>query len=274
MDDTQSSAATDPRSLEERAYQSLRRALVEGSFAPGQKLSIRKIASALGTSPMPARTALRRLTAEQAIDLLPSGTAIVPRLTRAAFAELGAIRAELEPLAVRLATPRLDAAMRQRLGRIYADGMVARRANQADVVLQADREFLFTLYRAAAAPMLLGLIEALWLRRGPLFREARWVILGRVPMANRHAQILEALDAGDARRAAEALCEEIESTTAYLLETMRFVDDPGAEDGLGALRPLTRVRRRPARAEAPAPEGLPERRAGAIIGETPGGGRR
>jgi len=241
----------DPLSLEEQAYQSLRKALVEGAFEPGQKLSIRKIAAALGTSPMPARTALRRLTAEQAIDLLPSGTAVVPRLTRAAFAELGAIRAELEPLAVRLAVPFVDEAIERTLGHVIEEEMEARRANQADIALRADRQFLFTLYRAAGAPMLMGLIEALWLRRGPHFRDARWVILGRTPTANRHPQILQALRVGDAGRASDELRSEIESTTEYLLANMRFVDDPVEEAGLSALRPLARTRRREAK-EQPA----------------------
>ena len=42
--------------LEEQAYRRLRQALVEGVFAPGDKLSIRRVAAGLGTSPMPART--------------------------------------------------------------------------------------------------------------------------------------------------------------------------------------------------------------------------
>ena len=105
----------DGLALDEMAYRRLRQALVTGAVLPGDRLSIRGVAAALGVSAMPARTALRRLAAEQALDLLPSGTAIVPRLTRAGFAELSAIRAEMEPLAVRLATPLLTQADWDRL---------------------------------------------------------------------------------------------------------------------------------------------------------------
>ncbi|HEY8613851.1 MAG TPA: GntR family transcriptional regulator [Roseomonas sp.] len=241
----QASSDNDPTSLEEQAYRRLRQALVEGVFTPGQKLSIRRIAAALGTSPMPARTALRRLSAEQAVDVLPSGTAIVPRLTRAAFAELGAIRAELEPLAVRLAAPMIDRATHAAMTQIVRAGRAAREANNAEEVLRADRQFLFTLYRAAAAPMLLGIIEALWLRRGPHFWDARWVIVGRVPAANRHAEILDALRTKDGVRASAELKAEIESTTAYLLERMHFVDDPAVNSGLGGLQPLKKAARKP-----------------------------
>ena len=242
-------ASSDPLllSLEETTYRRLRQALMEGAFEPGQKLSIRRIAAALGTSAMPARTALRRLATEQAVDVLPSGTAIVPRLTRAAFQELGTIRAELEPLAVRLAAPRIGAARLEEMAGIIRAGQSARAANDAAEVLRADRDFLFALYHAAGAPMLLSIIEALWMRRGPHFWDARWIIIGRVPTENRHPAILEAVRARKVDAAALLLKTEIENTTAYLLEQMHFADDPVADPGFDSLRAAAGRKRRAAR---------------------------
>lgn len=229
----------DPASLEDQAYRSLRQALVEGTFAPGDKLSIRRIAASLGTSPMPARGALRRLAAEQALDVMPSGTAIVPRLTRQAFQELTEIRAALEPLAVRLAAGRMDAATLERLAGLLAEHAEARAAGRAEDFLRLDREFLFTLYRQAASPMLLGMIEVPWLRRGPLFWEARWVLMGRPAEAShRHAPILAALRAQDGAAAAAELDREIREATAFLLQEMRFEGD-APPPGLAALRPAS-----------------------------------
>lgn len=233
-------------SLEETTYRRLRQALMEGAFEPGQKLSIRRIAAALGTSAMPARTALRRLATEQAVDVLPSGTAIVPRLTRAAFQELGTIRAELEPLAVRLAAPRIADGRLGEMEAIIRDGRVAREANDPAEVLRADRDFLFALYHAAEAPMLLSIIEALWMRRGPHFWDARWIIIGRVPTENRHVEILGALRRKDGAAAALLLKTEIENTTAYLLEQMHFADDPMPDAGFDSLRASAARKRRAA----------------------------
>ncbi|MEJ1978067.1 MAG: GntR family transcriptional regulator [Acetobacteraceae bacterium] len=224
--------------LDEQAYRSLRRALVEGIFAPGDRLSIRRVASALGTSAMPARTALRRLASEQALDLLPSGTAIVPRLTRAAFAELSAVRAELEPLAVRLAAPHMTPPLLSALVALVANGHAALAAGDAPAFLQADRHFLFTIYRAAAAPMLLSIIEALWLRRGPLFWEARWVLLSRRGTAERHQEILQALREGLADQASAELRDEIESASTFLLSQMPFADAVSPQTRLDALNPV------------------------------------
>jgi DNA-binding GntR family transcriptional regulator len=212
--------------LEEQAYRSLRQALVEGVFAPGEKLSIRRIAVSLGTSPMPARTALRRLAAEQAVDVLPSGTAIVPRLTRQSFQQLSEIRASLEPLAVRLAAPQVTTEVLEQLERLFIEHQDARARGRAEDFLRLDREFLFTLYRQARSPMLLGLIEVPWLRRGPLFWEARWALMARPPeKGHRHAAILAALRSADGPSAARELEDEIREATSFLLEEMRFADD-------------------------------------------------
>jgi GntR family colanic acid and biofilm gene transcriptional regulator len=228
-------ARADGPLLEEQAYAHLRRALVEGVFAPGDKLPIRRIAVALGTSPMPVRSALRRLAAERALDVLPSGTAMVPRLTRAAFAELGAIRAALEPLAVRLAAAQLDHPTFEALDALLTAHRTGREEGSPEAFLRADRDFLFTLYRASGAPMLLDMIEALWLRRGPIFWEARWVLTHRGGLAHRHEQMLSALRERRGDDAAEELRLEIESATAFLLAHLRFLDDPPAGRGLAAL---------------------------------------
>lgn len=225
--------------LEEQAYRRLRLALMEGVFSPGEKLSIRRIAGALGTSPMPARAALRRLATEQAVDAMPSGTVQVPCLTRSAFQEVSAIRAELEPLAIRLAARRLDAATLDLLQAVVADHDAARAAGRPEVYLKKDREFLFGLYRQAGAPMLIGMIEALWLRRGPLFWDARWVLMARPPeAAHRHDLILAALRRGDGDAAAQELKTEIERMTAFLSAALPF-------DGEAmAARQTIRLRRR------------------------------
>lgn len=225
----------DGLALDEMAYRRLRQALVTGAVLPGDRLSIRGVAAALGVSAMPARTALRRLAAEQAVDLLPSGTAIVPRLTRAGFAELSAIRAELEPLAVRLATPLLTEADWGRLAALVSAHDAAREAADTDAGQVADRDFLFLIYRAAKAPLLLGLIETLWLRRGPLFAAVRGVAGVESGMRHRHGEILDALRARAADPAAALLHREIGEATAVIQSAMRFEEDDTAAERLAAI---------------------------------------
>jgi DNA-binding GntR family transcriptional regulator len=49
---------------QERTYAELRDRILGGTYAPGQKLTIKAIAREMGTSPMPVREAIRRLEAE------------------------------------------------------------------------------------------------------------------------------------------------------------------------------------------------------------------
>ncbi|WP_458097847.1 GntR family transcriptional regulator [Roseomonas sp. WA12] len=210
--------------LEERAYRAIRDALTNGVYAPGDRLSIRGVAASLEVGFMPVRAALRRLAAEKALDVLPSGTAVVPRLTRAEFREMTAIRAELEPLALRLAAPRLTRPVLSQLSAFSRDHKAARDRGDPVAVGHADRGFLLSLYRQSGAPMLLGFIEAIWLRRGPLFWEARWQLLGS-RLGDRHAAILAELRRGQVDAAAEELRVEIEFAASFLLEQFRFADD-------------------------------------------------
>lgn len=222
--------AEEKLSLDEMAYGRLREALVTGTILPGDRLSIRGVAAALGVSAMPVRTALRRLAAEQALDMLPSGTAVVPRLTRAGFTEFSAIRAELEPLAVRLAAPHLTKAHWAPMASIIAAHDAARATGDAKAAQAADREFLFGIYRAASAPLLLGLIETLWLRRGPLFSSVGVIFAAAGGLRHSHDAMLAALRAGKGEEAAQLVRAEIEDATRAILAAARFEgDDTPAE---------------------------------------------
>ena len=89
--------------LHERVYEELRGALISGKFTPGQKLSSRKLAAALGTSDMPVRAAISRLTDEGGLIQLANGTFIVPVLSGNRFREVMELRALLEGRATALA---------------------------------------------------------------------------------------------------------------------------------------------------------------------------
>ncbi len=65
-------ARLERETLHERAYDEVKKAIMGGAIAPGEPMTIRALAKALGTSVMPVREALRRLVAERALELLPN----------------------------------------------------------------------------------------------------------------------------------------------------------------------------------------------------------
>ena len=163
----------DVSTVQERVYQSLRLALLKGQFLPGEQVSIRNLAQALGTSAMPVREAVRRLVSEKAFEQSTDRLLRVAPYVAAEHEEYIRIRMQLEGYAADRATvaktpQMIDAlavhneAMRRALG--SADFEAALAANQA---------FHFEIYRAAGSPQLVDIIASLWLRTGPILAASR-----------------------------------------------------------------------------------------------------
>lgn len=226
-------------SLEQRAYAALRDALIQGGFPPGEKLSIRRIAAALGVSPMPARAALRRLAAERCLDIAPGGAAIVPLITRAEYREITRIRSLLEPEAAAAAVACLTGAEIAALRAIAAQAKAARAAGDEETYRRCDRLLHQRFFAAAGLPLLLSLIETLWMRRSAVLALARPILPTR-PDTDDHDALLAAAEARDPAGAAEASLSEIERAAAYLLARLRFPDDPAEPaSGWSALPRIT-----------------------------------
>lgn len=156
-------------SLSEVTYERLKLILIQGDFPPGEKMTVRSVAKALGVSTTPARDAVNRLLTEGALINEGPKTVVVPQLTDEGLEEITQTRIALEGLAgersVRNITPN-EIAELHRLQNAINEGLD--KGNYRDV-LQANREFHFTIYRACGWPRLISTIEGLWLRIGPTF---------------------------------------------------------------------------------------------------------
>src|SRR5262249_30208271 len=72
------SLAQERDTMRVRVYRALARGLMAGMFKPGEAVTLRTLATRLGTSAMPVREAVSRLIAERALILLPNRSVIVP----------------------------------------------------------------------------------------------------------------------------------------------------------------------------------------------------
>jgi DNA-binding GntR family transcriptional regulator len=86
------------RTAAEHIYPQLRRAILLGGLRPGAPPIQEELADSFGVSRMPIRDALRTLSAEGLVDLLPYRGARVTRLTMDELEELYAMRIGLEAL--------------------------------------------------------------------------------------------------------------------------------------------------------------------------------
>ena len=229
-------APEESQHLEEQVYRTLREALIRGDFAPGEPLSIRRIAKALEISVMPVRTCLRRLAAEQCLDIGPGGTAVVPELRRAEFAEITALRTVLEPMAAGLAAKIISADELAAAATLSLRGGERRRRGDEGGYQLANYHFHFAIYRAARSPLLLSMIETLWVRRSPIMREAQPHLHARG--SDLHDELMLALNARDAARAAAVLRKDIDRAGGFLIDRLRFRDDAERKTGISTLKPL------------------------------------
>jgi DNA-binding GntR family transcriptional regulator len=158
-------------SLGDRAYASLKDSLIRGALRPGTKLTVRSIARVFEVSTTPARDAITRLLGEGALVNLGPKTVVVPHLTQNVLDEVTAIRLALEGLAAEKAAQHVTEADLEQLEKLQEKinaGLDS--ANYVDV-LHANYDFHFLIYRRAAMPRLVSIIEALWLRIGPSFND-------------------------------------------------------------------------------------------------------
>ena len=91
-----------------RVYNQLRDFLMVGGVQPGEKITLRELTSAFGTSLMPVREAVQRLAAEGALEVLPNRAIRVPLMTRGRVEEILKVRLMLEGMAVEEAAARVD----------------------------------------------------------------------------------------------------------------------------------------------------------------------
>ena len=198
---------------QEQIHARLRHDLMVGRYPTGTVLTMRGLAEKLGVSATPVREALRRLSAEGAIQPLGNRRMIVPHMTRDRFEELIALRVTLERHAAARALPFVPDALIGLMGEIDEAMDEAMAGGEHDRLTVLNHRFHRALYAAAPHPVTLPQIESLWLQLGPFQRE---VIprVGRFYKVDRHKQILSALIARDGGALARALSDDIEDGVA------------------------------------------------------------
>ncbi len=206
--------------LNDRVYRQLKNSIMAGSFKPGAELTLRSVADALGTSLMPVRDAMRRLVSERALEVLPSRKIALPVLSVDRFLELRRVRLLLEGEAAALAAEKI-APRQLSTCRSLLKKLEALDAEHRGQFWTLNHKLHFAIYEAAQSPLLLSIIESLWLQIGPL--------LTRIPTsravedsADSHELLVQALERHNPIGARKALERDLtESTERVLSELAR-----------------------------------------------------
>ncbi len=201
----------------EIVYRQIRDKILFGDLTPGQAVTIQGLVAECGVSMTPVREAIRRLTAEGALEFQGNRRVCVPRMTEARFAELTFARDMIEPKLAEMAAEKATVQDIDALRGI--DDALNAAIDLGDVkgYMRENHRFHFYLYALADSNILLPITETLWLRFGPLYR----IISGKYgteSLIDRHDEAIHALRAGNAALCAEAIRADIAQGFAIVRE--------------------------------------------------------
>lgn len=204
------------RKKSELVYAYLREQILNGTYAPGQRLSLQALAAELNTSHMPVREATLRLERDGLLQITPHRDMRVTPLSPRDAHELFRIRAALEALAAHTACTR----------DVGACARVMRTANEAfaaalkggDLAGMAAANWAFhrAMLSAADNLHLAQMLEDLW-ARCQRFRSGYKLIPGRAKATIvEHARIIAAMERGDPLQAEAAARAHVDAARVDL----------------------------------------------------------
>jgi DNA-binding GntR family transcriptional regulator len=207
--------------LREQVVTLVRDAILGFRLAPGQRLVERELVEQLGVSRATVREVLRQLAAEGLVTVVPQRGAVVTALTADDAADLYEMRASLEALAVQRfvqrATPEQVAQLRVAVGEIERTAGGAEPQDQ----LRAKDRFYDVLFTGSGSQPLQQTLAGLQ-ARVRLLRATSLSAPGRPREAAAElAAVVDAVEAGDAERAAAACAHHIHNAARTALARLR-----------------------------------------------------
>jgi DNA-binding GntR family transcriptional regulator len=213
--------------------------ILDGAYAPGSHLMQEEICTRFGVSRTPVREALRKLQAQNLVDLIPNKGARIRTITLSELTEVYAVRAELEGYAASLAAPQFSGEHAAALESLQAqlESVVTvlgapqrRQAGESVINAQLTRfnEEFHGVIRAVAGNGLLDRMISDLQRRFP--KDYVWKTIESAELieainVTEHRRIIEALVRKDADAARAAMTAHVNHAGSVLLRHLR---DTGA----------------------------------------------
>ena len=209
--------------ISDQVYEYLRREILTGRIAPGQRLNLEELVGRLKISKMPVKEAVGRLAVDGLLDVQAQRGTFVSQVDPRELQETFAVRCALEVLAGELAVGRIQKGELARLNKLIAE--MEQSTGQPDVGRHLELNFQFhsLLVELSENRKLIELYHRL---RTPIqiagihYRSATWV--NRVAQEQKeHRAIVRALQQKDAEAVARAIREHLKRGGASLLEDVK-----------------------------------------------------
>jgi DNA-binding GntR family transcriptional regulator len=212
-------SVTVAKTRQEAAVEALREAIVDGVYAPGQRLRQQELAKNYGCSVIPIREALHQLAAEGFVVLDPQRGARVASFDGRMLEEIFEVRIALERIAVRRAAERMHNQAAERTRRIL-ERLERPNLSPAEWV-HLDWEFHDSLCACADQEFLRKMISNLRRQMEPYLRldltKVGTIDFGRCE----HRQIFRACVRKDGEAAARHIHAHLQRTVRGFLRYVR-----------------------------------------------------
>lgn len=147
--------------LREVVFKTLRNAIIQGEFQPGERLMEITLAKKLGVSRTPVREAIRMLELEGLVVMIPRKGAEVANITVKDLKDALEVRMALESLSVRLACERIDDGGKEELKSACMKFKEAINSKLVPAIVEADEHFHNVIYKASKNPKLINMAQNL-----------------------------------------------------------------------------------------------------------------
>ena len=208
------------QSVVESTITAIRSGIREGRFAPGQRLVVADLKTRLGTSAGPVREAIRRLTGEGLVDIVPNRGATVRSLNAREVAEIFELREAVEGFAAELAARNIDREDHRALLEAERDRADAAATAAGRAYIDHNHALHRLIYRIAGNARLTETAEQLTL---PIYRlryhrllDAAHILTSRAE----HDALIAAILAGDELAAARAMRDHIRNSARAMLAVL------------------------------------------------------
>jgi DNA-binding GntR family transcriptional regulator len=216
-------------SLADQVYRQLATAILSGSFAPSERINIRRLAEEIGISVTPAREAIVRLVADGVLQTSEKSAILVPERTEAEIVEIFTIRRSLEGDMAETAALSLtdeDVCFLEETQKRFLKSLDE--SNYKDV-LRLNSMFHFHIYERSGLPLHLKITESLWLRIGPTLRYMYPILHKNRSDHRRHEDIIESAARRDPAALRSAILGDLDSSQVAL---MQYIEACNAERAL------------------------------------------
>lgn len=202
-------------------YALLRKAIISGRFAPGQRLSERELAEQYGLSRTPIREAFRHLIQEGLIVYKPnSGYRVLP-LSEELTKHIMLMRENLETMAAKLVLQRDPQGAAQAMKKTLPQARLAYREGKLAALISANQNFHKILVAKAGNPILEAMYRMLQGYIGLMMSVSLSWPRRPAETFQEHEQIIQALEKRDARNLEKTICRHIRSAGQGVLKNIR-----------------------------------------------------